>query len=298
MEAASYIDTTDTYTKFQDIYAELKTKQDWHGIIKAGNSFLSTSDIPKEEQAKVHLILASDYFYVNQYKEALRSGEAALNLAKGLDAPDLRGRSLYLCSAALRAIAREHEKEGGFEAADIAASKAESFIQLAISSSASFAPSVQGKVFFNAGALYHDVACKKNISEAQGYYSQAEGIFSRLGQTDDLHRVQLRSIRSLMELNQLKEARHKINDLSIDPDSKTGIQFQLLKCKLLMQENKPHAAIAQVEIYIPKAKEKSMGFEVKEFEDIKAQVISLIGEVPAGSHVAMLGATEETELGV
>lgn len=187
---------------------------------------------------------------------------AALENAKN---DDLSAKSLYLISATYRARAlaaktsRNHYEEYKTLANDN--------IQKALNWTPSRVNNfIKAKVFFNAGALHHDLIyfLEENERNAQferaaDYYQKSKELFQP--GSDDFNRVVIRYIRLMMD-NQKIDTFAKLIDLTkeiesnINKETKTSVQFlQLLsKISLNFKEYNKARQCASKALEIAKAK--------------------------------------------
>ncbi|GFR05493.1 uncharacterized protein TNCT_117071 [Trichonephila clavata] len=161
--------------KFFQEYDALKESEDWKGIIDIGLKALEDSKITNENLALIKCRLTSCYYYLGQFEEALKVAKGTLEGATQADKKELQARSLYLISAIYRALflkASEEEKtEQKYK--ESASENIERALKLL--SDHDVSDFTKAKVYFNAGALEHDV--NVSLGSALEHYSQAMKLF-------------------------------------------------------------------------------------------------------------------------
>ncbi len=239
---------------FFALYESLKKEGKWREIIKFGIAALETKKLNNEQATLVNCRMASCYFYLGDHEAALKAAKNASEQAQLAEHHGLIARSYYLISAAYRALAQKRTDP--------------TFSQLALDyidkailtlNSCEVGKSIQAKVYYNAGALHHDVF--NDIEKADTYYNMALALLEK--GSDDFNRTMLRHIRCLIELNQLAETKVEAAKLDVPLDTKTGVHYMIMMVKLNMKEQYYSEAMLLLENAQKVAEEKSMLQEVQ-----------------------------------
>lgn len=248
---------------FED-YETLKRTEQWQKIIVLGLESLKNTKIG--DKALIQTRLASSYYYLGEYVNAYHMAFTALENAKKAKNDDLFATSLYLISATYRAraLAAKTSKDHYDEYKRFANDNIQKALNLALTSKVN--NFIKAKVFFNAGALHHDLIyfLEENERNAQferaaDYYQKSKELFQP--GSDDFNRVVIRYIRLMMD-NQKIDTFAKLIDLTkeiesnINKETKTSVQFlQLLsKISLNFKEYNKARQCASKALEIAKAK--------------------------------------------
>lgn len=264
---------------FFALYESLKKEGKWREIIRNGVAALETKKLNNEQASLVNCRMASCYFYLGDHEAALKAATHASEQAQLAGHHGLIARSLYLISAAYRALAQKGTNPAhsqlALENIDIA---------ILTLGNHDVGKSIQAKVYYNAGALHHDVF--NNIENADTYYKMAMALFEK--GSDDFNRTMLRHIRCLIELNKLAEAEIEATKLDIPLDTKTGVHFMIMMAKLNMKGKKYPEARHFLENAKKVAEEKSMGQEVQMLTDLSEAIKA---EITVDQEVLMVKAS-------
>lgn len=236
---------------FFESYETWKTVEDWNSIINDGNKILE-ENLGADDNALVNCRIASSLFYLGQYKAALESANYAFGNASLVENKELEARSLYLLSASNRALGE----------------KAEALFYIN-----KVTPYIEGidnltkiKIWFNKGAIYQDL--EHDYIKAKENYKQALDICAIERYKDDCNRVAIRSIRATLELGDALQANKEAKMLTISLDSKTGVQFLLLKSKIAYALGDLQAAHDYASQGLSIANSKQMHKEIQILNDI------------------------------
>lgn len=251
---------------FFALYESLKKEGKWREIIKFGIAALESQKLSNEQASLVNCRMASCYFYLGDHEAALKAAKNASEQAQLAEHHGLIARSYYLISAAYRALA---QKRTDPTFSQLALEYIDKAILALVNEDVG--KSIQAKVYYNAGALHHDVF--NDIEKADTYYKMALALFEK--GSDDFNRTMLRHIRCLIELNQLAEAKVEAAKLEIPLDTKTGVHYMIMMVKLNMKEQNYSEARHLLENAKKVAEKKAMPQEVQMltdlFEKLKAE---------------------------
>ncbi|CAK8162396.1 exported hypothetical protein [Candidatus Xenohaliotis californiensis] len=253
---------------YNDLYQSLKAEEKWQSIADISHKILLDNNLDHFSKSLVLNRLASSYFYLGDYENVLNSSMKALYHAKKSASNVSQIRSLYLLSAAHRALATKksfsnHKK------------KSLQFINHALVLLDKQQPIqdcnffIAGKVYFNAGALYQDIL--QNNKKAIWYYEQALTMFNH--SSDDYYRTAIRYIRCLLESGEHNIAKIKMNQFSTNLCTKTGIHHRILKVRVYSKLGEFDKAYKIATEALEQAKVKSMVREI-DMLDILIQEIT------------------------
>lgn len=205
-------------------YETLKLSENWEDLITLGHNALNEG-LDSQNNALINSRLASSLFYLGKKQEALDSATYAFGNASFIQNKELEARSLYLISAAHRALGAKEE--------------AFAFIHDALQyvGNEEVGQITKLKIFFNSGALYQDL--NHNPIKAKEYYAQALEVCKELTDEDDCNRTSIRSIRATLEQGDPTEANKEAEELEtkINLNNKTGVHFLQLKSKIAFALN-------------------------------------------------------------
>ncbi|MDQ8039099.1 MAG: hypothetical protein REH83_01695 [Rickettsiella sp.] len=246
---------------FFEEYEALKSSERWQEIIDLGINALKDDEITDKDKAFIKAKSTSCYYYLGKYTEANQMATEALENAKKAGDSDLCVRSLYLISATYRALASQasgtqHEQYKKLSHDNIR----EALDRISNSEVCNF---TKAKVFFNAGALYHDLNCSYEMAEK--YYQQAIELFQ--SDSDDYNRCVIRNIRLMMDNKRIGTADElifftkKIEE-NINKETRTGVQFLQLLSKLFLSFGKYDKALEYADRALKTAAAKSMHAEL------------------------------------
>lgn len=252
-------------------YENLKRTEQWQKIIVLGLESLKNTKIGDKDKALIQTRLASSYYYLGKYVNAYHMAFAALENAKKAKNDDLSAKSLYLISATYRAraLAAKTSKDH-YDEYKRFADNIQKALNLALTSKVN--DFIKAKVFFNAGALHHDLIyfLEENERNAQfetaaEYYQESRKLFQP--SSDDFNRVVIRYIRLMMD-NQKIETFAKLIDLTkeiginINKKTKTGVQFLHLLSKISLHFKEYENARQYASEALVTAEAKSMHTEI------------------------------------
>lgn len=236
----------------EKVYYTLKSEENWRGIIKLGEKVLLDSNISNKDQAITRNRMASCYHYLGDYKEMENIALQALSNANDCSDIELKVQALYLISAAYRGLKDEKESRKYIDQA------------LKIIFENEISNLNKAKVYFNAGALEHDLC--NSLDKANRYYTISMDLFP-LG-SEEYNRTAIRHIRCVFEKGQINTAKLEADKLRIEPETKTGVQFSMLLSKVYISSQEYHkaysCAISAKEI----ADRKSMETESGRLKDL------------------------------
>ena len=245
---------------FFEEYEALKGSERWQEIIDLGINTLKDDEITGKDKVFIKAKITSGYYYLGKYTEANQMAIDALENAKKVGDSNLRVSSLYLISATCRALASkasgtQHEKYKKLSHDSIR----EALDQISNSEVCNF---TKAKVFFNAGALYHDLNYSSETAEK--YYQQAIELFQ--AGSDDYNRCVIRNIRSMMDnkkiaADELIFFTIKIEN-NINKETRTGVQFLQLLSMLFLNFGKYNKALEYADRALKTATAKSMQTEL------------------------------------
>lgn len=251
-------------------YKTLKENEDWKRIIKLGNEALLDKNLTDEEQALIGVRLTSNYFYLADHETALKYAQSAYEDALNATNPELMARSIYLISAGHRAIYLKTSNEEHKKLAKENIDYALNYTELD-----EVTPFTKAKIYFNAGALEQDVF--KDFTKASNYFSKAMGLFHK--DSDDYDRTAIRNIRCLLELGQNNTAKLEVERMTVDPNTKTGVQFLLLKTRVYLALPQYKNAYKCATEGLEKANEKGMKSEAKTLTDLLKEILEKAPDV-------------------
>ena len=227
------IDSTD---KFFTEYYELKKSEQWNEIIVLGELALKSQTLNTEEKSKIILRLASCYFYKGDIEKCAELSDSSSKDIEIAKYPNLLARSYYLASAAYRALSsRASNKEDKLKFATTASKYINDALLI---DEKSITPFIKAKIYFNAGALEHEV--NLDLDKALKYYQVAIEIFDQnKAYEDDYNRTVIRIIRAKLELGNIKVAELEAKNLDgkIAPESKTKVHLLQLKSKIAFKNS-------------------------------------------------------------
>lgn len=256
---------TEAMEAFQVRYLELKGKEDWVGIIHLGEALLQQPGTPPAAQeALIRNRLASCYFYLGCYPEALESAQKSLNVAVHQKDCEAQARALYLISAVHRVLEQKYPGKGH-------QARATESILLAMTMPSQDAISAftRAKVYFNAGALAQDV--ELDWVQAAQYYAEALRVFDPAG--DDYARTLIRQARCFLSAGKPEEALSQAESLRSDPNTRTGIHLLQLKAQIQLALGNPALACLYIETALQLAKSTGMARETELLEALRVQAL-------------------------
>jgi hypothetical protein len=257
-------------------YYQLKSEEQWQKIIDISLYSMDCNILTEEEFAIINLRIASCFYYLGNFKETSVRAKKALDLLLGGEQYDLLARSYYLISASYRAMALNSiniEKKINQEFVRTAHEFINKALVLIQEKGNEVKLFTKSKVYFNAGALFHDV--DKNTKQAMSFYAKSTKFLNK--DKDDYHRIEIRRIRCLLEENLIKDAFEESLKLSkyIDFNTKTGVHFLQLQAKIALAAKKYKQALYYAEKAIIIAKQKNMKLDLQRLEDLKRKIFEV-----------------------
>jgi len=250
-------------TQFCQEYEALKVSENWKRIIDLGLKALGNSQITEKNSALIQHKLSSCYYYLGEHNKALKYAKNAYESAVQVDDNGLKTRSLYLSSAIYRMLALKTAGEKRKEYEDCSQVNINAALKL-LHDHPDISDVVKAKVYFNDGALKHDLM--KNFDAAIARYLQAEELFKKEELCDDdINRTIMRRIRANVESGKIQpdELISEVKALNIDKETKTGVHQSLLLSKLLIECEEICEALICAKEGLEVAKNKSMSTEVR-----------------------------------
>lgn len=257
-------------------YYNLKSQEQWQKIIDISFYSMDIDNFSNQEAALIHLRLASCFYYLGNFKETSLRAKKALELLQKTKEYDLLARCYYLLSASYRTMALNSNNMQINQCNAEFVTKAHEFINKALlliqDNNFNIKSFTKSKVYFNAGALFHDV--DKNTKQALIFYEQSTDFLSK--DKDDYHRIEIRRIRCLLEEDRIEEAFKETLKLEkyIDLRTKTGVHFLQLQAKIAFADKKYKKALYYTNEAIAIAKQKNMKLDIKRLEDLKEKILA------------------------
>lgn len=231
---------TKVFADFMLRYKGLKEDESWQDILLEIEALEDGSvALESNEYLRIYGVATRCCFYGGNYDKAefyaRKSAQIIENHESEIDL-NLHAESLYLYSAINRARADKLKNKQEDYSAEYG--NAEASIKEALSLASKLNEFVAAKVYFNAGALYHDVA--NDLPSSKEFYAKAADIFKSFANQDDYNRTMLRLIRVDMEEGRLPEAELAARELneSIGDGCKTKVHALQLMGKIAMQGGK------------------------------------------------------------
>lgn len=229
-------------------------EEKWEEVISYHQNLLQTESPNNCTRAEIYNVLATTYHYLGDYNNTIYFGELGAEFSTSTNQ---QIRSYYLISAAYRSKAQQKDtKPNNKEAALSWINKA-----LRLANSPYIDDHWKSKVFFNAGALYHDVFHYKE--KAKNYYIKAMKLCRK--DSDSYNRILLRFIRILLESGYIDDAQKKINELKplIKNETKTHVHLLQLEAKISIARKQFIESRNLLEKALILAKRKNMKGEIK-----------------------------------
>lgn len=262
------------FQSYDDRYHTLKQSESWLQIIDLTEELIASCDLTSEQQALALCRQISCYFYVNNHATAFDLSKKAIGLAQSSQSNTLIARSYYLASACCRALAPK--QSGDYPAKSIHyIVEAIKLIEVAHNVD----QDVKAKVYFNAGATFHDIDSIQDLAKAELYYHQA--IEFQEADSDDLYRTQMRLARCLMQQCKLDEAESLIADIKPEPGTKTYVHLLLLNCRVAMKGKKFKAADEHCEEGLQLSASKGMMREQQMFSELNTEIKQALSTQPS-----------------
>ena len=250
------------YDQFKSRYYDLKKKEDWKQIVLIGNTALEEK-IADEERAEIHEIMATTHHYLGEYDNTIQHAGFASKFSKDIN---LKAKACYLASAGYRNKCNIEPGNVSYQA------HARQWIDqaLELTSIPELEDRWRAKVYFNAGALYHDVF--HDNFKAQNFYRQACHFYSQ--GSDDYNRTQLRMIRSTLESGDSNQALLDIEALReyITPSSKTHVHFLQLEAKIAIKQECHIKADDLLKKALHLAEKKGMSGDFRRLQNLKDNI--------------------------
>ncbi len=200
----------DTYF---DEFTSLKKSEDWNRIIALGEVAIQEA-VRKQrwvDEATIHAQLASTEYYKGNYLKTVEHADRCRALAHCTADEKLLVRSMYLQSAAYRALAGQakgDDQDFLFSRAAISGQDAlKAYHDRKISDD-----NLLGKVYFNLGAAESDNP-KGNLEQASKHYIDALTSFRQAQSSDDIVRATVRLAKVRLLQDQPKEAEKLVTEV-------------------------------------------------------------------------------------
>ena len=260
-------------------YDQLKQNENWREIIRLGLDAIKLESITDKAKSRISSRLASCYYYLGDVAMALEQANHAIATASG--DINLLGNSYYLLSAFNRALSTIAKKQPYYN-------DAHNWIKAALElvNNPKITPGVKAKIYFNAGALYHDV--DGELQSACFYYLKSMKIIT-VG--DDYNRTKIRYIRILLELNDLDKTVQQAGELEkqIDLNTKTGVHFLQLQANIHFKLCDFVQCFKYIDQALVTAADRNMLEDVKRLQELKNKYMRQIEKQDSpGSYVACI----------
>ncbi len=240
-----------------------KHRGQWEKIRLCHLQKLKEKKINDFQKAESYNVLATNSHYLGEYDAALKYSLLAGKYAVTINQ---KARSYYLTSAAYRSKAQQKGSSKQNKA------NALLFINKALDlvNDSQLTDKWRAKIFFNAGALNHDLF--SDITTSQKYYNSALRFFPE--GSDDYARASIRLIRSILESGDINIAKDKLKKLHrhILPQSKTHVHFLQLEAKLNMACNQYEKANVIINRALAIAKDQSLKGDIDRIEGLQVEI--------------------------
>ncbi|MEM7175695.1 MAG: glycoside hydrolase family 3 N-terminal domain-containing protein [Chlamydiota bacterium] len=243
-------------------FSLLKEREEWEMIRELGQKALADPSLDAVETAQIHARLASNAFYLGNYKEVKVHATSCQAIAKHFSDPSLWIRSLYLLSAHSRALGNLSHDQTKFQ-------EACKWIDQAIALLKEDSPMfLKAKVYFNAGAIFADDP-NGNLDQAADYMSQAMDLFKRASCKDDYIRAGIRKGKILLLQGNITDAMLLLTHLEpLIVQEKTRVHLLYVKAQILMAEGEKEEAKTVAEKAVIIAERLGMAVDKNRLEQL------------------------------